>query len=67
MTLRAALTAHLGFNRSARPLGQRLPLSTQLNSSGQRSLIYYANLGCLEKLSQLTWIVVISCAWKSNR
>ena len=45
MTLRESLAAQEAFNRSTRPLGQRLALSGFLHSPGSRSLTYYANLG----------------------
>ena len=45
MTLRESLAAQEAFNRSTRPLGQRLALLGFLHSPGSRSLTYYANLG----------------------
>ena len=45
MTLRGNLAAREAFNRSARPIGQRLALLGFLHSPGYRSLTYYANLG----------------------
>ena len=44
MTLRGSLAAQEAFNRSTRPIGQRLALLGFLHSPGSRSLIYYANL-----------------------
>ena len=45
MTLRGSLAAQEAFNRSTRPIGQRLALLGFLHSPGSRSLTYYANLG----------------------